>query len=162
MNYTNRFLLLIICAGIFSSCFTNKMVTKKPGISINNINYTLTKVAQNGRINHGPGYAVVKDKETGKNGKFYLIELTMKNLSKDEKKFDLTKVCLCDVKKNCFTPTRIELKSIIDLPSKRIITLKPNKKRGRKLIFAGPKNFQPKYVLLNSESEELIEFEYEI
>lgn len=160
MKSIYRFSLLIICAGFFGSCFTNKMITKKPGASVNNMEYTLTKVAQNSRINHGPGYAVVKDEETGKIGRFYLIELTINNLSDNEKKFDLTKVCLCDVNKNCFTPTRIELKSLIDLPSKRIITLKPNKKKGRKLIFAGPKNFKPKYVLLNSDSNESIEFEY--
>jgi hypothetical protein len=155
-----RVLFLIFCSVFFSSCFTNKMITKKPSTSANDLEFTLTKVAQNPRINHGPGYAVVKDEKTGKLGRFYLIEMTIKNLSNSEQKIDLTKVCLCDLNKNCFTPTRIELKSIVDLPSKRIITVKPNKKRGRKLIFAGPKDFNPQYVLLNSESNELIEFEY--
>ena len=155
-----RVLFLIFCSVFFSSCFTNKMITKKPSTSANDLEFTLTKVAQNPRINHGPGYAVVKDEKTGKIGRFYLIEMTVKNLSDSEQQVDLTKVCLCDVNKNCFTPTRIELKSIVDLPSKRIITLKPNKKRGRKLIFAGPKNFKPEYVLLNSESNEFIKFEY--
>jgi hypothetical protein len=160
MKNIYRFLLLVFCACFFGSCFTNKMITKKPGAFVNEIEYTLTKVAQNKRINHGPGYAVVRDKKTGEIGNFYLIEFTVKNLSNDDLKLDLTKVCLCDVNKNCFTPTRIELKSIIDLPSKRIISLKPNKKKGRKLIFAGPKYFKPKYVLLNSESNDSIEFEY--
>lgn len=160
MKYIYRFLLLILFAGFFGSCFTNKMITKKPSTTANDLEFTLTKVAQNPRINHGPGYALVKDEKTGKIGRFYLIEMTIKNHSNDDKVIDLTQVCLCDLNKNCFTPTRIELKSIIDLPSKRIITVKPNKKRGRKLIFAGPKDFKPKYVLLNSNSNEFIEFEY--
>jgi hypothetical protein len=84
----------------------------------------------------------------------------MKNLSNSEMKVDLTKVCLCDINKNCLTPTVFMLKSIVDLPSKRVVTVKPNRKRGRKLIFSGSKDFKPEYILLNSDSDEYIQFDY--
>lgn len=147
---------------MLGSCFTNKMITKKPTKIVNDMEYTLVKVAQNGLTNNygGPGSFVVKDKSTGKAGKFYLAEINFRNLSNNEKELDLTKICLCDLNYNCLTPTRIDVKSIIDIISKKTITFKPNELKRRELFYPGPKNFKPKYVLINSESNELIEFEY--
>ena len=124
--------------------------------------YTLVKVAQNGMTNNyaGPGYMMVKDQNTGKSGKFYLIELNFKNLSNSENELDLTKICLCDINKNCLSPTRIDVKSIFDIVSKKTITFKQNELKRRELFYPGPKNFKPKYVLLSSESNEFIEFDY--
>lgn len=157
-----RVLFLIYCSVFFSSCFTNKMITKKPTKIVHNMEYTVVKVAQNGLTNNygGPGYTTVKDKSTGKAGKFYLVEINFKNLSNSEKELDLTKICLCDINKKCLTPTRIDVKSIFDIVSKKTITFKPNELKRRELFFPGPKDFKPKYVLINSESNELIEFEY--
>lgn len=162
MKLLSKLLILLVCATFFSSCFTNKMITKKPTKIVNDLEYTVVKVAQNGFTNNyaGPGYSTVKDKSTGKAGKFYLVEINFKNLSSDEKELDLTKICLCDSNNNCLTPTRIDVKSIIDIVSKRTITFKPNQLKRRELFYPGPKNFKPKYVLLSSESNEFIDFEY--
>lgn len=149
-------LKLIISSLLLSSCFSNKMISKQPSLLLNDIEYKLTKVAQNGYTNNygGGGYYVVK------NGKFYLIDMYFTNNSSDKKEVNLTEISLCNKEKLCLKPSRIDVKSFIDIPSDDIMTLKVKQKKGRTLIFPGPKDFIPKYVLLNNREKGYITFDY--
>ncbi len=131
-------------------------------IVTNDIEYKLTKVGQNNHTNNygGGGYYRIKNETTGEAGKFYLIDIELVNQSNEDKEINLTKISLCDKNKTCLRPTRFDVTSVVDIPSKKVINLAPGERKKRTLIFPGPSSFVPRLVLVNLEENKFIEFSY--
>lgn len=158
-------IILILISFFLSSCFSNRLITKSEKekvISIDNVNYKLLKIGQNSFINnYGEGSNfTIKNSKTKEKGRFYLIEIEIENLSNSKKIIDLDEIALCNDNKECLKPSRIDVQSIIDIPANNKLELGSNKNVGRKLIYAAPKNFKPKYILFNQENNQYIEFNY--
>ena len=157
-----RFLVLCLLILSLSSCFTNRMFIKNEFQEHEGIEYLLTKVAENWFTNNygDNSYVTVKDKETGATGRFYLVEIEIKNTSDEKKEINLAKLKLCDKSGFCLLPSRIDVKSFVDIPSYSILILNPHETQGRQLFYPGSKEFIPEYVLIDETENIYIEFEY--
>ncbi|WP_432411856.1 hypothetical protein [Rasiella sp. SM2506] len=164
MKLIKHFLLITILI-ITSSCFTNRLIENQDEeyqIIEKTHTIKLINVAQNGMMNDGGlgSYRYVKEDSSNKPGKFYKATIIIKNLTDTTTDVNLKKILLCSEDRKCLEPYDYHMKSIIDGYVNANLKLKGGKEKGRELYYAGPKSFNPKF-LINTESGKFIDFDYE-
>ena len=158
INYLNLIGLLLLLASL--GC--NRMLySELPIVEMDGVKYELVKASDSPSISNGGSVRYIpKDPETGEDGRVYIIDLFLTNTSNRRLVLDLTDISLCNEDGICLTSPMVYYKAFADGQTVEILSLDPKKKKGRRLVFSGPKGFVPKYVALNDEADAYLIFDY--
>lgn len=157
-NIIVKYIVLVFSVFILSSCGKNRLAGEKEKTTTDydGMNFKVSKIQRLGQINgYGSGsYSGVKK------GKFFIVTLEAKNNSDVKKQINLRQIFLCDSSKNCLRVGRIDYNTVVDWPSDSILKLNPNQKDGRHMFYAGPRDFEPMYMVINSEKNIYVKFKF--
>ncbi len=153
-----KYIVLVFSVLLLSSCGKNRLAGEKETLTIDydGMNFQVSKIKRLGQINSYGGGSF-----TGvKKGKFFVVTLEAKNNSDVKKQINLRQIILCDSSKRCLRVGRIDYNTVVDMPSDSILKLKPNQKDGRHMFYAGPRDFDPMYMVISNEKNVYIKFKF--